>query len=40
MNGATVSFVIFWSAVGGSTLLLLAARRLRPGWRSGLPTSL
>jgi hypothetical protein len=26
MSGATVSFVIFWSAVGGATLLLLVAR--------------
>ncbi len=28
MSGATVAFVIFWSAVGGSTLLLLLVREL------------
>jgi hypothetical protein len=33
MNGATLSFVIFWTAVGGSTLLVLLARNLRRGWR-------
>lgn len=29
MSGATVAFVIFWSAVGGSTLLVLLAREIR-----------
>jgi hypothetical protein len=28
MSGATVSFMIFWSAVGGATVLVLVARRV------------
>ena len=31
MDGATVSFVIFWSVVGTATLVMLAARRFRRG---------
>jgi len=30
MNGATLSFLMFWSVVGAATLLVMAARRLRP----------
>jgi hypothetical protein len=33
MNGATVSFLLFWSVVGGALLLVFAARRFRRGWR-------
>jgi hypothetical protein len=33
MDGATVSFLLFWSVVGGATLIVLAARRFRRGWR-------
>jgi hypothetical protein len=29
MDGGVVSFMIFWSVVGGVTLLVLAARRFR-----------
>jgi len=32
MDGGIVSFVMFWSVVGGVTLLVLAARRLRRSW--------
>ncbi len=32
MDGATLSFVMFWSVVGGATLVALAARRFRRGW--------
>jgi len=30
MDGATLSFLTFWSVVGTATLLVIAARRLRP----------
>jgi len=29
MDGATMSFMIFWSVVGAATLVMLAARRFR-----------
>ncbi|HEY1333791.1 MAG TPA: hypothetical protein VGF31_06010 [Myxococcaceae bacterium] len=32
MDGGIVSFVMFWSVVGGVTLLVLAARRVRRSW--------
>jgi len=33
MTGATLSFAIFWSLVGASTLLVVMARRFkRPDW--------
>jgi hypothetical protein len=32
MDGATLAFLFFWSVVGGTTLLVLAARRFRRGW--------
>jgi hypothetical protein len=32
MDGGIVSFVIFWSVVGGATVLVLAARRFRRTW--------
>ena len=32
MDGGIVSFVIFWSVVGGVTLFVLAARRFRRPW--------
>jgi hypothetical protein len=32
MDGGIVSFVMFWSVVGGVTLLVVAARRVRRGW--------
>jgi hypothetical protein len=32
MDGATVSFLTFWSVVGAATLFVVAARRLRPPW--------
>jgi hypothetical protein len=31
MDGATFSFLMFWSVVGGATLLVLGARRFRRG---------
>ena len=31
MDGATMSFMIFWSVVGGATLIMLAARQFRRG---------
>jgi hypothetical protein len=32
MDGATLAFVMFWSVVGGATLVIFAARRFRRGW--------
>jgi hypothetical protein len=32
MDGATVSFMTFWSVVGAVTLLVVAARKFRRPW--------
>jgi hypothetical protein len=32
MDGGIVSFVMFWSVVGGVMVVVLAARRLRRSW--------